>query len=353
MNRKLTIIIAVQAFLIIVLFWVLVFYGKDEYDALTQESEEAIETPQRVNAESGLTIITVNTATQNQSEIKTTALKASSHQASLSSYGTVISIDNLTELRTRYLAAKTEANVIRTTLSHKRTEYNRLYELNLDDKNISDKTVAVAQAAIQEDEAKIAATESAAKNIEDSMRQIWGDVLSKHATNQTSSTLLQSFITAKSVLIQTTLPFDSAEPKANSTIIVSPIASPSHTVQANYISRAPTSNATIAGKTYFYHASSEALRAGMQIKIQSKQAENVSGVIIPNSAVIWYGGKPWVYRQLAHDQFSRLPINTDTEVDNGWFYQGALKPNDKVVTSGPQLLLSEEFKSQITNENED
>jgi hypothetical protein len=353
MNRKLTIIIAVQAFLIIVLFWILVFYGKDEYDALTQGSEETIETPQRVNTESGLTIITVSTATQNQSEIKTAALKASSHQASLSSYGNVISIDILTEQRTRYLASKTEADVLRTTLSHKRIEYNRLHDLNLDDKNVSDKTVAAAFAATQEDEAKMAAAESTAKNIADSMRQTWGEVLAKQAMSQLASPLLQNLITAKSVLIQTTLPFDSAEPKTNSIITVAPMAAPSHTVNASYISRAPISNATIQGKTYFYHATSEALRAGMQVKIQSTQSGNVSGVIIPNSAVIWYGGKPWVYRQLAIDKFSRLPINTDTEVESGWFYQGTLKPNDKVVTSGPQLLLSEEFKSQITNENED
>jgi hypothetical protein len=40
-------------------------------------------------------------------------------------------------------------------------------------------------------------------------------------------------------------------------------------------------------------------------------------------------------------------------MEDGWFYQGQLKANDHVVTSGAQLLLSEEFKSQITNENDD
>jgi hypothetical protein len=92
----------------------------------------------------------------------------------------------------------------------------------------------------------------------------------------------------------------------------------------------------------------------MQVYTLSNSSKNSSnGVIIPNSAVVWYGGKPWVYRKTGNDQFSRLPINTDVEVENGWFSQGSLKPNDMIVTSGVQLLLSEEFKSQITNENED
>jgi hypothetical protein len=55
-------------------------------------------------------------------------------------------------------------------------------------------------------------------------------------------------------------------------------------------------------------------------------------------------------------QFIRKPISTDTEVDSGnssgWFNQGIDK-NSEVVISGAQLLLSEEFKYLIKNENED
>lgn len=64
MNRKLTIIIGLQAFLIIVLFWVLVFYGKDEFEAMTQQTEEEIETPNRVVTEQGMTVINISAATQ-------------------------------------------------------------------------------------------------------------------------------------------------------------------------------------------------------------------------------------------------------------------------------------------------
>ncbi|OIR04463.1 hypothetical protein GALL_133940 [mine drainage metagenome] len=354
MNRKLATIIGIQAFLIVVLFWVLVFYGKDEYEASSQESEDSIEAPNHVNAKAGVTVISLSTATQAQSEIKTTALQANTHQTSLSTYGNVIGIDNLTELRTRYLAAKAEADILQTNLTHSKIEYDRQYSLNLDDKNVSDKTVASALATIKADEAKVFAAESSAKNIADSMRQLWGEALTEQATRQNSSTLLHNLLNFKDALIQITLPFDSSEPNKNSRITVSPIAAPSHTISAYFISRAPLSNATIQGKTYFYHATSEDLRAGMQVKILSTSSKgSVNGVTIPSSAVVWYAGKPWVYQKIGVDQFSRLPINTDVEVENGWFYQGKLKPNDQVVTNGAQLLLSEEFKSQIKNENED
>ncbi len=354
MNRKLTTIIGLQAFLIVVLFWVLVFYGKDEFEAMSQQTEEEIETPNRVVTEQGMTVINISAATQQQSEITTSLLKASKHQSSVSSYGTVVSIDNLIDLRSRYLAAKADIEVLRTALTYNKSEFARLQALNLDDKNISDKVVATARSNIKADEAKIAAAESSAKSITDSMRQMWGDTLTQHATNIEKSELLQNLISNQEVLIQITLPFDAAEPAQNSSIMIAPTAAPGQSIRAIYLSRAPASSVTIQGKTYFYHAKTKELRAGMQVNALSSISAKVSdGVIIPNAAIIWYAGKSWVYKKTAEDKFSRIPVVTDTEIGSGWFHQGNLIANDQVVTNGAQLLLSEEFKSQITNENDD
>lgn len=354
MNRKLTIIIGLQAFLIVVLFWVLVFYGKDEFEAMSQQAEEEIETPNRVVNEDGMTVINISAATQKQSEITTSPLKSSKHQSSLSSYGSVVGIDNLIDLRSRYLAAKADIEVLRTALTYNKSEFTRLQALNQDDKNISDKVVATTRSNIKADEAKIAAAESSAKSITDSMRQMWGDTLTQHATSLEKSELLQNLISNQEVLIQITLPFDAAEPVQNSSIMIAPTAAPGQSIRALYLSRAPASSATIQGKTYFYHAKTKELRAGMQVNaISATTAKASDGVIIPNAAIIWYAGKSWVYKKTADDKFSRIPVVTDIEIGNGWFYQGNLKPDDQLVISGAQLLLSEEFKSQITNENDD
>ena len=151
--------------------------------------------------------------------------------------------------------------VLRTALSYNKNEFTRLQALNQDDKNVSDKVVATAKSNIKADEAKIAAAESSAKNIADSMRQIWGKTLTEHAINQTKSELLQNLITNQEVLIQTTLPFDAAEPGEKSSIMIAPTAAPSHSRSAPTIFHARlSSNATIQGKTYFYHAKTNELR---------------------------------------------------------------------------------------------
>lgn len=354
MDRKLAIIIGIQAFLIVILFWVMVFYGKDEFEAFTEQAEEEIETPNRVSNHEGITVITINPATQAQSDIVSSPLKSAKHQASINTYGNVLSIDTLIDLRTRYLAARAEIEVLRAAFSYSKNELNRLQILNQDDKNVSDKAVATVRSLNKSEEAKMAAAESNARNIADSMRQLWGDTLTQHATNPNKSDLLQNLINTQEVLIQVTLPFDAPEPAAGSSIMVTPTASPSQPIRAQFISRAPLSNATLLGKTYYYRAKTKELRAGMQVTAVTATSSKASdGVIIPSNAIVWYAGKSWVYQKTGPDKFSRISVVTDTELDNGWFYQGKLNVGDEVVTNGAQLLLSEEFKYQITNENDD
>ncbi|HAF01572.1 MAG TPA: hypothetical protein DCG63_09805, partial [Methylophilaceae bacterium] len=62
-------------------------------------------------------------------------------------------------------------------------------------------------------------------------------------------------------------------------------------------------------------------------------ASKSSGVIIPNSAVVWHDGKSWIYQKQKNDLFTRIPIKTDTEVGDGWFNQD-LSPQFEIVTSG-------------------
>ncbi len=355
MNRKLTIIVLIQAFIIIMLFWVLVFYGKDEYEAMTQPDEEEIEIPNRVSAKDGQTVIQVPEETQIQSEIKTSPLASISYSENVLSYGNVVSLADLIQLKTQLITTQAEKAVLENALIASKKDFERFNTLNQDDKNISDKVVQIAFNDMKSNEAKLAASAQNAKNIADQIRQQWGNQMAHLATGAVSSTIFKQLLQNERVLIQISLPFSAHEPLKNSQIQIAPTSALSQKTAANYFSPAPTSNLSMQGKTYFYTAKADFLRAGMPIKVLdfNQAAKPSEGVLIPNSAVVWYAGKPWVYFKQSATEFKRLPINNDFEMDAGWFYQGELKANDAVVTSGAQLLLSEEFKSQITNENDD
>ncbi|MCK9912242.1 hypothetical protein MXD81_24015, partial [Microbacteriaceae bacterium K1510] len=76
----------------------------------------------------------------------------------------------------------------------------------------------------------------------------------------------------------------------------------------------------------------------------------VDGVIVPATAIVWWAGRAWVYRRTGDDTFTRLeiPVDMPAEQDGGFVVPAhLLADNDDVVITGAQMLLSEEFRSQI------
>ena len=356
MNRKVALIIGLQAFLIIILFWVLVFYGKDEYDSYNQAQEEEVATPNRVNQVKGATVVTLSKDGQKQSDIQTVSLTSSQHQKTLNTLGNVVSIDTLIELRTRYLNAKANANITRASLANSKQDYQRMQSLNRDDKNVSDHVMLAAQAAFKADQAKVQAAETEANNLNDTMRQTWGETLANEASKEPASASLQSLLQHKEVLLLITLPADS-NVKAGETISVVPTGAQTKAINAKLVAASPQTDSTIQGRTYYFRAPAENLRAGMRVSVEMKDSASnkaSDGVAVPASAVVWYAGKPWVYKKQGEESFIRLPISTDNEINGGWFNRSEqLAAGDNLVVNGAQLLLSEEFKYQIKNENQD
>jgi hypothetical protein len=347
MNKKALVIIILQAVVIVSLAWALVFYGKDEYEVAQQADDKEISSPSRVSEENGATVVTLTTASQKASGITTTALQSASHQNELLSYGSVVGIEPLTDLRARYQAALADANVIRASISNTQQDYQRLKALNSDNKNVSDHAVQVAEAAWKADQARLAAAETQAAGIRDNMRQQWGDILASGGGG------VETLQTHQQVLVQVALP-DDVQPANISRISIAATGGRGKPIPATYIGPSPQTDPTMQGRTYFFRASSQDLRAGMRVEAHVQmQGTERQGVLIPTNAVVWYLGKAWAYRKEGEQKFVRQLVNTDLSADNGWFDATGFKEGDILVTSGAQLLLSEELKFQIKNENDD
>ncbi|MCX7627065.1 MAG: hypothetical protein N2Z69_01410 [Methylophilaceae bacterium] len=353
MNKKAAVIIGLQSIIIVVLAWVLVFYGKDEFEAYQHQEDKEIIPPSHVSQEQGRSVITLSPEAQQASGITTEILQPATYHSQLISYGTVIGIEPLTELRTRYLAARAEANVIRASIANTQQDYQRLLALNRDNRNVSDRAVQMAEAAWKSDEARLAAAETSIAGIRDAIRQQWGETLAKWATGPAGSPL-DKLMARQEVLLQIALPFDDLSPEKLSTLKVVPAGSRSKPVTAIYVSPSPQTDSTLQGRTYFFRAPAHELRAGMRVEVSAHvPGKRAEGVVVPGSAVVWYAGKAWAYRKQGLDQFVRTWVDTTRPVGDGWFEMNGFRPGEAVVTSGTQLLLSEELKYQIKNENED
>jgi hypothetical protein len=237
--------------------------------------------------------------------------------------------------------------VVRASINNTQQDYQRLKALNGDNKNVSDRAVQVAEAAWKADQARLAAAETQATGIRDNMRQQWGDIL---ASGGGGAEALQAH---QQVLVQVALP-DDMQAANISRITIAATGGHGKPIPATYIGPSPQTDATVQGRTYFFRASSQDLRAGMRVEAHIQvQGTSKQGVLVPNDAVVWYLGKAWAYRKQGEEKFIRQLVNTEQSADNGWFDAVGFKEGDVLVTSGAQLLLSEELKFQIKNENDD
>jgi hypothetical protein len=354
MNKRITLIIGLQTLIIITLFWVLIFYGKDEYEAYQSEQEEEIESPSRVTEKDGISLVELTPETQRNSGIATSKIQRFAYQGAIKTFGSVVSIDKLIEAKTQYITLATELNIAKSNSPQLQAQLQRLKTLNEDDKNVSDSAVQESQALANANQARIQAIQQQQLNLKSSIQLQWGEALTELISGGQLPPHLSKLFTRQHVLVQVSLPAASNTPSHGSTIQIASLNERASTVKAIYISPATNADISGIGKTYYYSAPAESLRVGMRVNvIQTNTSQPLNdGVLIPSNAVVWHGGKPWVYVKKQNNQFVRRPISTDTEIAEGWFSQD-IPTSSHVVTSGAQLLLSEEFKYLIKNENED
>jgi hypothetical protein len=101
--------------------------------------------------------------------------------------------------------------------------------------------------------------------------------------------------------------------------------------------------------SFFYVASAPTpgLLPGMNVLAYMPVGPQVAGVTVPAPSIVWWQGKAWVYVKKGPDHFVRHAVPTEHPVKDGWFVVNGFSAEDRLVVRGAQLLLSEEFRSQI------
>ena len=294
---------------------------------------------QRVANVNGVPVITLDTATQVQSGIRAEPLSGADRQAETSAYGTVLDLQPLMDQRVRYDTARAEADAARATLAASQQEYERSRVLYQDNQNISLKTYQAAQAAYQADQARADAAGLKVQNIRAEVRQQFGVTLARWALAAHSAEFTR-LLSRQDVLLRVTLPIDDAAAAPDRIQIE---ANTPQRLPAFLVSPSPQSDPTIQGKAFLYRvvapiASGTSVAAYLPV---SKQTQ--PGILIPASAIVWYGGQPWAYVQIDGEHFGRYPVAQQTPLQGGFVVSQGFKPGQRVVVSGAQLLLSLEL----------
>jgi hypothetical protein len=348
-----SIVIAVMAVVIAALAWALVYYARDELGLQVAGESEEIATQSAVNNEGGHVTVTVSAESQKASGLATAALRRARGEAAAEVYGAVVDLQPLFDARGRYLAAASDVQGLRAIAEASRAEYERVRKLYEDERNISERAMQAARAQHEADQAKLIAMRQSAASLYDTMRSSWGAVVAGWAADPASERF-EALASHREVLVQVTFPFELQARAGRAALTLGPVLGRDAQRVARFVSASPQSDATLPGATYLYALGGPGLRAGMRLVGRiALDAAAREGVLVPEAAVVWHGGSAWAYVKERDDTFVRRPVDTSQELPGGWFNAAGFEAGEQVVVAGAQLLLSEELKFQIRNENVD
>ena len=294
---------------------------------------------QRVTMVNGVPVVTIDGAMQQQSGIRTEALSSISHQTETSAYGTVVDLNPLIELRSRLVSMRGEVDTAKAAAFAAGQQVERYRTLYREQHAVSLQDLQAKEAGYLSDQAKLTAAQRNSDNIRTQARQQFGEPVAGWALDSESPDF-ERLANRQDVLVRVTFPpGDQIQAPTDIELDVNDKRVPAHLVSAS-----AESDPTIQGRAFIYRAATSIpdetnLVAHLPITTQATQ-----GIIIPGAAIVWHAGQPWAYVQIAPDRFARRPVDRSAPTSDGFFVADGFKPDDRVVISGAQLLLSEELR---------
>ncbi len=160
--------------------------------------------------------------------------------------------------------------------------------------------------------------------------------------------MAENLSSLKSALVEIRIPSGERLKNAPVGARLLPLDAEASPVDAQYLGPAPTvSSMQDAGYFFLVQSNRSGLVPGAAITgLLTLPATPRDGVLLPKESIVYLNGDPWVYVQTSEEAFQRTAVGLSSMVENGWFVEDGLKPQDKVVTLGAQQLLSEELKGQ-------
>jgi hypothetical protein len=348
-----TALIATLSIIIVLLLWTVVYFGRDEYQAALREEAEGVPAVSSAVQEQGRPMVRVSPDAQRASALELAKLAAGKAHPAVEVHGSIVDLKPLLDARARFLAAQAEVRALRAAAANSAREHTRLKGLYEDDRNISERALRDAEATARGDAERVTVALQHLAGIEAAARAEWGATLTDLALDPTSSGL-DGLAEGRELIAQITIPYEHVDAAARSALLVAPADHRGARSAARYVSAAPQASQALPGSTYFYRVSAAGLRVGMRVSGELRlPGVPTEGVVVPERAVVWHAGRAWCYVKEEDDLFVRVPLATSRAVEGGWFNATGFEEGQEVVVTGAQLLLSEELKYQIRNENED
>jgi hypothetical protein len=299
----------------------------------------------------GKTVI-IEEPVQRLSGIETITTIRATFQPELITYGRILDIQPLIDLRILYFTTISEQSSADAAFRLADENLTRLRNLHRE-KAVSSRKLLEQSSRWKTVRAQLDAATIRLEGIRESALLKWGHKLTDLLL-MNNSPLLKDLIARRQNLLLISLPPGQKLPANTHTILIADTGNRQQAVLASFIDAAPQIDSLSQGKSYFFKTTSPAMKTNMRvIAWVALNEQPISGVFIPEAALIRHLGQYYVYVQLDKESFRRRMISHFITSDHGQFIQHGIRPGEIIVAVGAQMLLSEEFRGQIPDEDDD
>lgn len=328
----------ILALLLLGSYWI----SKNEQSS-EAEREAPIHKAFAIAVKNGVTTLAVDDASQARGGIRVKTLAGAHAAHGPLVYGTVVDVQPLLEIASRYAAGVTELRGAQAELGQREAELQRVQALYEDKQNVSRKVLETARADVAASQAKAGAAKIASVAAGAALRQQFGPTLASWAMAP-ASVDMAALVARKAVLVRVV----NVAPGAAAPQSLTLYGDAQQPVAARLVSASPQADPGMPGQAWFYRTDAP-LAAGMRLAGRL-DTQPQAGVRIRSEAVVWYGGQPWAYVRTTGTDFERRLIEQGIPDDGGFVVSHGFQPGEALVVEGAQLLLSEETRALLAND---
>ena len=269
-------------------------------------------------------------------------------------YAEAVDVEPLLSLRADYQSILADKNILQNDLNNKNKILKRAEAL-FEAKSLSARDLEKAKAERDLKISELSAINTRLSSFEYKLNSTWGSTLASYILDPDKKAFLDLLASYETSLILLSLPKNKFLKDKQQNVFVNTINNRATAMPISYLEQARQVRNPLYGESYYYMLESDKIRVGMRLFAWIEEGDKpVQGLFLPDSAVVWYANKPWVYVKHEDDFFIRKPLENARKVNNGWLVEDhSVNKDDWVVTTGGQTLLSEEFKWAIPNEDDD
>lgn len=311
--------------------------GADDDDA----EAETLSAPVRTRSVDGEIHVVLSGDELKASGIALAAPEQTTHQNRAAAFGTVIAPQTILDQRRAYQVAVGEVSLSEIAVRTARIEVQRLRPGGRD--TVLAKQLEAAQAAVATEETNLRLANERLQMQKAELRQQWGAVVGQWLIDGAAD--LDDILAGRALLLQIALP--SGRFVAKPAVAQIDLGA-GEVLDARVLSDMPQADAKFPGQAFYaVTRAAPRVRPGMTLPVTVPIGEPMAGFAVPESAVLRWDGKPWVFVALHEGEFARRPIATEMPTPQGWLVSAETLNGTPVVVRGAQLLLSEEIKAQV------